>query len=208
MSLRTRVLIVDDHPVVISGVRRLLSLAPDFEVVAHAMTAEAAIEAATGTTPDLVLLDLRLPEVHSADLCRALTTTLSRAKVVIFTAFVDSTLLRACLLAGAAGVLLKDADETNLVADLRHIRAGRTVIDPRLKGVPASLTRVTPGNDLTPRELEVLRLLAEGMSSKEMAAALGISPNTVRSYCQSVLFKLQATSRLQALANARARELL
>jgi DNA-binding NarL/FixJ family response regulator len=206
---RARVLLVDDHPVVISGVRRLLASAPDFEVVGQASTARDAVEAAISTAPDVILLDLRLPDVRSADLCRRLRSTVPAAQVVIFTAFVEDGLLRACLAAGVAGVLLKDAQELDLVNDLRRIRSGRVVVDDRVHSAaepPGALPLIDAA--LTQREHQVLRLLAEGMSGKEMASALGLAPNTVRSYCQSLLSKLQSTSRIQALANARARGLL
>jgi len=208
MATRSRVLLVDDHPIVISGVRRLLAYAPDFEVVGQASTAREAVETTASTRPDLILLDLRLPDVNSADLCRRLRNAVPSAQVVIFTAFVEGALLRACLAAGVAGVLLKDAAELDLVSDLRRIRSGRAVIDERVQATADSAPDPGPDNSLTQREHQVLRLLAEGMSGKEMATALGLAPNTVRSYCQSLLSKLQSTSRIQALANARARGLL
>ena len=209
MAARARVLLVDDHPVVISGVRRLLASTPDFEVVGQASTAREAVEAAIATGPDLILLDLRLPDLRSADLCRRLRTTVPAAQVVIFTAFVEDALLRACLAAGVAGALLKDAQELDLVNDLRRIRSGRVVVDDRVHAAcdPPGGTPLIEAA-LTQREHQVLRLLAEGMSGKEMATALGLAPNTVRSYCQSLLSKLQSTSRIQSLANARARGLL
>jgi DNA-binding NarL/FixJ family response regulator len=210
MAARARVLLVDDHPVVISGIRRLLASTPDFEVVGQASTAREAVDAAIAAAPDVILLDLRLPDVHSADLCRRLRATVPAAQVVIFTAFVEDALLRACLAAGVAGVLLKDAQELDLVNDLRRIRSGRVVVDDRVHAACAPPGAATPLIEaaLTQREHQVLRLLAEGMSGKEMATALGLAPNTVRSYCQSLLSKLQSTSRIQALANARARGLL
>ena len=209
MSTRTRVLLVDDHPVVISGIRRLLAFAPDFEVVGHASNARDAVDTAIATDPDMILLDLHLPDVHSADLCRRIRATVATAQVVIFTAFVEAPLLRTCLAAGVSGVLLKDAQELDLVSDLRRIRSGKVVIDERVQATAAEAAepRALDGS-LTQREHQVLRLLAEGMSGKEMASALGLAPNTVRSYCQSLLSKLQSTSRIQALANARTRGLL
>jgi DNA-binding NarL/FixJ family response regulator len=210
MPTRTRVLLVDDHPIVISGIRRLLAFAPDFEVVGQASNARDAVESAIAANPDLILLDLHLPDVHSADLCRRIRASAPSAQVVIFTAFVDAAVLRSCLTAGVAGVLLKDAAELDLVGDLRRIRSGRQVIDERVQATAAA-EAVDPqllDATLTQREHQVLRLLAEGMSGKEMATALGLAPNTVRSYCQSLLSKLQSSSRIQALANARARGLL
>jgi len=209
MPTRTRVLLVDDHPIVISGIRRLLAFATDFEVVGQASNARDAVESAIAAAPDLILLDLHLPDVNSADLCRRIRTTVPSAQVVIFTAFVDAGVLRSCLAAGVAGVLLKDSAELDLVGDLRRIRSGRQVIDERVQATAddAAEPHLLDAT-LTQREHQVLRLLAEGMSGKEMATALGLAPNTVRSYCQSLLSKLQSSSRIQALANARARGLL
>ena len=210
MPTRTRVLLVDDHPIVISGIRRLLGFAADFEVVGHASNAHDAVESAIAAAPDLILLDLHLPDVNSADLCRRIRATVPSAQVVIFTAFVDAAVLRSCMSAGVAGVLLKDAAELDLVGDLRRIRSGRVIIDERVQAT-ADAAAAEPhllDATLTQREHQVLRLLAEGMSGKEMATSLGLAPNTVRSYCQSLLSKLQSSSRIQALANARARGLL
>ncbi|HVS44719.1 MAG TPA: response regulator transcription factor [Candidatus Dormibacteraeota bacterium] len=210
MPTRSRVLLVDDHPIVISGIRRLLAFAPDFEVVGQASNARDAVESAIAAAPDLILLDLHLPDVHSADLCRRLRATVPSAQVVIFTAFVDAAVLRTCLSAGVAGVLLKDAAELDLVGDLRRIRSGRVIIDERVQATADAAAAEPPILEatLTQREHQVLRLLAEGMSGKEMATTLGLAPNTVRSYCQSLLSKLQSSSRIQALAAARARGLL
>jgi len=208
MESRTWILIVDDHPVVISGVRRLLAPAPDFEVVGQASTAAAAVAVARSTTPDVILLDLHLPDAQPAGLCRTLRSTVPVARVVIFTAFVEPAVLAACLAAGVSGVLLKDAEERDLVGDLRRICSGQLVVDSRVQATLKAGGEPGPEGALTHREIEVLALLAEGTLSEEIAAALGIAPNTVRSYCQSGLFKLQATNRIQALARARARGLL
>jgi two-component system nitrate/nitrite response regulator NarL len=210
MATRTRVLLIDDHPIVISGICRLLAFAPDFEVVGQASNARDAVERAIATAPELILLDLHLPDVHSADLCRRIRATVPSAKVVIFTAFVDAAVFRSCLSAGVAGVLLKDAAELDLVGALRRVRSGRVVIDERVQATAeaaADEPRLLDAT-LTQREHQVLRLLAEGMSGKEMASSLGLAPNTVRSYCQSLLSKLQSSSRIQALANARSRGLI
>jgi DNA-binding NarL/FixJ family response regulator len=209
MVARSRVLVVDDHPIVVLGVRRLLSVAHDFEVVGQASTGRQAIETAICTDPDLILLDLRLPDIQSAGVCRRLRGIVPRAQVVVFTAFIDEALLRDCLASGVAGVLLKDAHELDLVGDLRRIRSGLVVIDGR---VPLAATAagelLAEGCILSPREHQMLRLIAEGLSSKEIAGKLGLSPRTVDTYCESLLRKLQAKSRIQAVAHARACGLL
>ena len=147
MPTRTRVLLVDDHPIVISGIRRLLGFAADFEVVGHASNAHDAVESAIAAAPDLILLDLHLPDVNSADLCRRIRATVPSAQVVIFTAFVDAAVLRSCMSAGVAGVLLKDAAELDLVGDLRRIRSGRVIIDERVQATGALMRTREAGGD-------------------------------------------------------------
>ena len=204
---RTRILIVDDHPIVIHGVRHLLDFEPDFEVVGHASNGLEAVKMAISTEADLVILDLRLPDVAYIDLCRRMRAALPNAQVVIFTAFIEGARLRACLACGVAGVLIKDAQGLDLVRDLRRIRSGVKVIDIRV--LAALESEDAPWNViLSPRERQVLGLLAEGMSGKEMTSVLGLSSNTVRSYCDSLLGKLGSTSRLKALARARGAGLL
>jgi DNA-binding NarL/FixJ family response regulator len=204
------VLLIDDHPIVLQGVRHLLAGSPEFEVVAESTIAEDGVAAARREQPDLVMLDLRIADVLAPDVCTRLRLAAPGAKVVILTAFDDEALLRACLTAGAAGVLLKDAAGLDLLAALRRVRAGETVIDARLDPHARPLR---DGDDavfepLTPREYEVLRLMARGLMSKEIASELSLTPNTVRSYAQSVLSKLHATNRVQALATAKRLRLL
>ena len=208
---RTTVLIVDDHPVVLDGVRQLLASAGDFVVVAEATSGATALEAARREQPGLVVLDLRLPYVLAPDLCRELRAVVPRARIVILTAFDDRALLQACLDQGAAGVLLKDVHDFDLMCALRDIMAGREVVDERvLQGPSTRAGRLHFGDDeatvygpLTPREYDVLRLLARGLTTKEIAGTLHLTTNTVRSYAQSLLMKLQARTRIEALAAAR-----
>jgi len=202
---RVRVLLIDDHPIVLHGVRHLLAESAEFEVVAESTTAEDGTTAARREQPDLVVLDLRIAEVLAPDVCTRLRSAAPGARVVILTAFDDETLLHACLKAGAAGVLLKDSRGLDLVDALRRVRNGETVIDQRLSRQPRTLR---DGEDavfesLTPREYEVLRLMARGLIGKEIAGELSLAPNTVRSYAQSVLSKLHASNRVQALATAK-----
>jgi DNA-binding NarL/FixJ family response regulator len=209
MVARSRVLVVDDHPIVVLGVRRLLSVAHDFEVVGQASTGRQAIETAISTDPDLILLDLRLPDDQPAGVCRRLRGIVPRAQLVVFTAFIDEALLRDCLASGVVGVLLKDAHELDLVGDLRRIRSGLVVIDGRVPVAATAADELLAKNCmLSLREHQILRLIAEGLSSKEIAGDLGLSPRTVDSHCESLLRKLQAKSRIRAVAHARACGLL
>jgi len=211
---RSRVLVVDDHPVVLQGVRHLLTGAGDFEVAAESTSADEGLAAARREQPDLILLDLRIADVLAPDVCTRLRLAAPRARVVILTAFDDEALLRACLQAGAAGILLKDAHGLDLVQALRRVQAGETVLDERIDarrlGRPQPL-RTDEGaiyEPLTPREHTVLRLMVQGLTSKEIGEELSLAPNTVRSYTQSLLSKLHARNRIQALATAKRLRLL
>jgi DNA-binding NarL/FixJ family response regulator len=207
---RCRLLLIDDHPIVLQGVRYLLTGSSEFQVVAECTSADDGVTAARREQPDLVVLDLRIADVLAPEVCTRLRSAAPLARVVILTAFDDDALLRACLNAGASGVLLKDAHGLDLVDALRRVRSGETVMDRRLDSQPRPL-RV--GDDLvveplTPREHEVLRLMAQGLIGKEIAGELSLAPNTVRSYSQSVLSKLHASNRVQALATAKRLRLL
>lgn len=201
------VLLADDHPVVIRGVRQLLADAPDLTVVAEARTAVDARAAARAHRPDLIVLDLRLGDVLAPDLCRELRAIAPDARILILTAFDDEALLGACLRHGAAGALLKDVEDLNLIDSLRRVRSGETVVDRRLRiAVGRSVVagpdgRVVP--PLTPREHDVLRLLARGLTSREIADELSLSYNTVRGYTQQILEKFQTHNRIEALGIAR-----
>ena len=200
------VLVIDDHPVVIDGVRQLLAAESDFKLVGDATTGEEGVELARHLTPDVVVLDLKLGDNFAPYLCRSLQDVSGNSRVVIHTAFDDREPLRACLNAGAVGIVLKDA--SNLVEALRRVLADPSLVeDPRARAMRL-------GEDggmyesLTQREYEVLCVIALGRTSKEIAAELFLAENTVRSYTQSLLTKLHARNRIEALARARDLRLL
>jgi len=205
------VLVIDDHPVVIDGVRQLLASEPDLTLVGEAMTGENGVALAKSLTPDVVILDLKLGDNFAPHLCRALGEVSSQSRIVIHTAFDDREPLRACLNAGAVGVVLKDG--SNLVDALRKVLAGELFVDPSLVEDPHTRA-VSLGENggfyesLTLREYEVLCVMALGRTSKEIAAELHLAENTVRSYIQSLLAKLHARNRIEALATARQLRLL
>ncbi len=205
------VLVIDDHPVVIDGVRQLLANEPDLTLVGEAMTGEDGVALAKSLTPDVVILDLKLGDNFAPHLCRALGEVSSCSRIVIHTAFDDREPLRACLNAGAVGVVLKDG--SNLVDALRRVLKGELFVDPSLVEDPHSRA-VSLGENggfyesLTLREYEVLCVMALGRTSKEIAAELHLAENTVRSYIQSLLAKLHARNRIEALATARQLRLL
>jgi DNA-binding NarL/FixJ family response regulator len=205
----SKVLVVDDHPVVLKGIRQLLASASDLDIVAETTSGEQAVAIAGEVQPDLVVLDLRLGDSLAPDICRELLRRSPATKVIILTAFDDSHLLRACLEAGASGVLLKGTLELDLVQALRDVRAGGLVIDDdmvRTLETAGRLLRDAAGivyEAPRPREYEVLRLMAQGLTTHEIADRLQLATNTVRSYTQSLMVKLHAHTRVQAIVAAR-----
>lgn len=197
-----RVMVVDDHPVVRDGVALLLRSEPALVVVGSAESGRAAIERAPLLAPDLVLLDLRLPDMLAPEVVTELRGVVPAAKVVVFTAHGDHAGVEAALDAGAHGALLKDAAATDLVAALRRVLRGERVTDqrivPRASADPAALAR----SGLTRREYEVLRLAAQGRTNPEIAETTGLARNTVKTYLQGALHKLGARNRVEAIGKA------
>lgn len=197
-----RVMIVDDHPVVRDGVALLLRGEPALSVVGAAESGRAALDKAPQLRPDLVLLDLRLPDMLAPEVVVGLREVVPAARVVVFTAHGDHHGVQAALDAGAHGALLKDAAATDLVAALRRVLRGERVTDPRMSPGgnvdPAALAR----SRLTRREYEMLRLAAQGRTNPEIAEATGLARNTVKAYLQSALHKLGARNRVEAIGKA------
>lgn len=200
-----RILLVDDHPVVLDGLRLLLEMTPDFEVVGEATEREAAVRLAAEVRPHAVVLDLRLHGNYAADTAAALKAAAPGAVVLIHTATEELEPVRAALRAGADGAVFKDGRD--LVPALRAVLAGEgPYVDERLTRKPG--TRRIEGSaelvdPLSPREYEVLCAFAVGQSTRDIAESLFLAESTVRSYTKSLLTKLGAHSRIEALAAAR-----
>jgi len=214
MTVPVRVLVVDDHPVARRGVASLLAEAfPVLELRETGTTAEA-ITIATRFQPNLVVLDLRTPDPPGpAATCAALKERNRHGHIVILTAFAEMDLIRQCLAAGADGVLLKDAEPDDLIMRLRHVAEGTRVIDPRVAQTLAvdmvsTLRGETDQVILSPRERQVLDLLAEGCSNRQIAERLFLAETTVKGHVAALLEKLGVDSRLQAVVRATQRGLL
>ncbi|MET0863070.1 MAG: response regulator transcription factor [Nakamurella sp.] len=214
MTLPVKVLVVDDHPLARRGVGSLLAEAfPALEWRQSGSTAEA-ISIAGAFQPNLVVLDLRLPDPPGpAATCAALLERNRHGHIVILTAFAEMDLIRQCLAAGADGVLLKDSEPGELIMSLRHLAAGTRVIDPRVaQTLAADMVSTLRGETeqvvLSPRERDVLELLSEGCSNRQIAARLFVAETTVKGYVASLLSKLGVDSRLQAVVQAAKRGLL
>jgi DNA-binding NarL/FixJ family response regulator len=205
-----RLLVVDDHPVVREGLVAVLGDQSDFEVVGAVGDAEAALAEATRVQPDVILLDLELPGTDGIAALPALLAAVPNCRVVVFTAYCDEERVVRALRAGARGYLLKGAATAELAKAIRTVHAGDAYLAP---GVAAQVVgrlgmNEPPQPTLTEREREVLRRVAEGLPNKQIAAALGITPRTVKFHVSSVMTKLGAENRAHAAALAIQRGLL
>jgi len=214
MTPPVRVLVVDDHPLARRGVGSMLGEAfPQLELREAGSTAQA-IVIATTFQPNLVVLDLRLPDPPGpAATCAALKERNRHGHIVILTAFAEMDLIRQCLAAGADGVLLKDTEPGELILRFRQLAAGTRVIDPRVaQTLAADMVSTLRGETdqivLSPRERDVLELLADGCSNRQIAARLFIAETTVKGYVATLLGKLGVDSRLQAVVQAAKRGLV
>lgn len=212
-SAPLRVILVDDHPLFRQGLRSVLDELPDVEVLAEAADGEAAIAAVAAFSPDVVLMDLRMPGVGGLEATARITAAHPTVAVLVLTMHDDEGSVFAALRAGARGYLLKEADGDDIHRALLAMAAGEAVFGP---GVAARVIayfseRGRAHNDpvtvafprLTERESEVLRLLAEGLDNAAIARRLMLSPKTVRNRVSDVLAKLHAGSRAEAVALAR-----
>jgi two-component system, NarL family, response regulator LiaR len=195
-----RVLVVDDHGVVREGLRAFLELQDGIEVVGEASDGREGLAAAERLRPDVVLLDLVMPELDGLSAMRALRERLPATRAIVLTSFLDDDKLLPALRAGAAGYLLKNAPPAEVVRAVRAAHAGEAVLDPVVAArLLEELARdVEPLDRLTPREREVLVLLGRGFPNKRIAQELRLSEKTVKTHVGHVLAKLGVTDRTQA----------
>ncbi|QKV96209.1 response regulator transcription factor [Streptomyces sp. NA02950] len=204
-----RVLVVDDHPIVRDGVALALGNTSWITVSGYASSGRAAISEVERLKPDVVLLDLRLPDMLAPEVIRGMRTHVPGVKVVIFTAFPDHAALQEALDAGAHAVVVKDADRSDLVDVVRRVHAGERVVRTSPEDLlNALLTKRLKDSGLTRREYEILRRVAMGETNPEIADVLGLTRNTVKTYLQRTLEKLGARNRVEALARASERGIL
>ncbi|WP_134663888.1 MULTISPECIES: response regulator transcription factor [unclassified Amycolatopsis] len=204
-----RVLVVDDHPVVRGGVELLAAEDPAITVVGGASTGHEAIKVAQEVAADVVLLDLRLPDMPAPELVTRLRRVAPRVRILLFTAFADHGAIEVLIEAGADGCLVKDITGGDFATAVRRVARGVRVVDPRLAGRHASATpELLFRVGLTRREYEVLRLAAMGHSNPEIADQLALARNTVKTYLQTAMQKLNARNRVEAIAKAHELKLL
>src|SRR5215208_5418526 len=202
-----RLLIVDDHEVVRQGLVALLDRRPNFQVVAEAGTVEESLEQARRHRPDIVVMDVRLPDGSGVEACREIRAELPATRVVMLTSFPDDEAVLSAIVAGASGYLLKQVRARDLVSALEAVGRGESLLDPAVtEKVLERVRRIATGGQtdelalLTAQEQKILMLVAEGKTNKEIATAIFLSDKTVKNYVSSILAKLNLERRAQAAA--------
>jgi two-component system response regulator DevR len=204
-----RILLVDDHEVVRLGLRSLLDHHPGFEVVGEASAEAEAVERALELQPDLILMDIRLAGGSGVDACQQIMLALPETKVVMLTSYAEDEMLFAAIRAGAAGYVLKQVGSNDLIRAIEAASRGEATLDPSLTQRVFSEIRhsiqkeeAAAFGDLTAQEMQVLALIAEGKTNREIATSLFLSEGTVRNYVSSILSKLGVSNRAEAAAYA------
>ncbi len=203
-----RVVIADDHPIVREGLRSVLSVLSDFELVGEARTGTEAVSVAQSTRPDIVIMDLRMPELDGVEATRLLGASNPETAVLVLTMHDDDGMLVAALKAGARGYLLKGASYDEITRALREIVAGGVafgtgIADQVLLRLTGRVQPTLPFPQLTRRELEILTLLASGAGNQDIARQLWVSPKTVRNHVANIVAKLEVGNRFEAIVVAR-----
>jgi DNA-binding NarL/FixJ family response regulator len=203
----TRLLIVDDHAVVRKGIQMIVSTEPSIEVVAETGTGQEAIRLAKSLHPDVILMDLMLPECDGIQATAEIKRTTPDIKIIILTTFGDEARVNAAMEAGADGYLLKDADDGEmLLSAIQSVQQDHLPIHPQVTRHLLRTTAASPYlnriKHLTEREKEVLQLMATGLSNKDMAQVLNLTKGTVKIHVSHILSKLQASSRTEAVIHA------
>ena len=201
-----RVFLVDDHEVIRRGLTEMLTAVPGFDVVGEAATAAQAITRITAVRPDVAVIDGRLPDGSGIDVCREVRSAVPETYCMILTSFDDNDAVLASVLAGASGYVLKDVRAEALVEDIRQVAQGRVLLSPQtIKAVIQRAQRPAPGADtsaLSPREREVLELIGDGLTNRQIATQLYLSEKTVKNHVSSILRKTGLERRTQAAVYA------
>ena len=191
-----RLLLVDDHAMVRAGLRTLLGDVPDLEIAAEAATAAEAVAQTVAAKPDVVLMDLRLPDGSGVDACREIRSREPRTRVLFLTSYAEELARMSTVLAGASGYLLKDIGSESLVRAIRAAASGQRVIDPSIASSIATSIKAAPS--LSNQECRVLALVVDGKTNRQIGVDLGLSERTVRNYLSNAFHKLGVSRRSQA----------
>lgn len=205
MKSKIKVLIADDHTIVRIGLATLLGAEKDIEVVGEAKNGEMAVSEALRLMPDVVIMDLMMPKMDGAAATAELRDKLPSAKVIILTTFGASDGIAHALESGAAGALVKTADDDVLVSTIREVANGGSVISPDIRKM---LAEDPPIPKLTPRQIEVLQSMTRGLTNRDIAAQLGIRQDRVNEHVAAILTKIGAANRTEAVAIALRKHLL
>ncbi len=199
MAVAIRILTVDDHPLMRAGVASFLATEPGLQVVAEAANGEEALEKYRELRPDLVLMDLSMPVMDGLEATQAILEEFSDARIIVLTTYAGDEDVHRALDAGAVGYVLKDMLVADILKVIRSVIAGRRGIPP---AVAATLAQHTPRIALTPRETEVISLIATGLTNGEIARRIGRTEETVKVHVKNILRKLNAQDRTEAVTNA------
>jgi len=200
----TRVLLVDDHAMVRTGIAALLAVTDDLEVVGQAADGAAAVAAVPDCAPDVVLMDLSMPGVDGVEATRRILAEHPGVRIVVLTSFSDRERVSDALAAGAVGYQLKDCEPADLLAAVRTAAAGNVPIDPRVARVLLpDTTGGRPEDLISPREIEVLQLVAQGLANKQIGRRLGISERTVKAHLGRIFRQIGVADRTSAAMWAR-----
>lgn len=201
---RIRVMIVDDHSVVRSGLAAFLQAFADMELIGEAKSGEEAIARCAELEPDVVLMDLVMPGVGGVAATRAIHQAQPGVRIIALTSFGSDDLVQQALQAGATGYLLKDVSHVQLAEAIRAVHAGRPALAPQATEalIRAATQPPAPGADLTPRERQVLAVMAEGLSNPQIALRLCVTEATAKAHVSSIIAKLGVSSRTEAVALA------
>lgn len=205
-----RVVLADDHSVVRKGVREFLEEEPDIDVIGEASDGLQAVELATELQPDVIVMDIKMPQLSGVDATKRIRTAAPKVRVLALTAYDDDPYIFGLLEAGASGYVLKTAESSELIRAIRAVAAGQSALDPAI--APRIIARVAQpvpvAESLTERELEVLRLAARGLTNKQIGHDLDISDRTVQNHLANIYTKLGVASRTEAVTAALQRGML
>jgi DNA-binding NarL/FixJ family response regulator len=201
-----RIVIVDDHEIVRRGISAILQGDHEFQVVGEAADGKEALRIVRETQPDVALVDVRLPEISGIELCYRIQSEAPQTQVLILTSYLDGNVVRECIRAGAKGYVLKDVVSTDLRRSIRELVQGESPVDPRAARMMIHWLQEGPEantpDHFTLREIEILRLIAEGLTNREIGKRICLSENTVKTYIQGLYQKLDAHNRIEAVMRA------